>query len=82
MTDICHREGIERNQVTLHSDNGSPMKGATMLATLPQRGVIPAFSRPSVSKATAPAPAMRLLLSTPFVIKYISLTCVHFDPPQ
>ena len=30
MTDICQREGIKPNQVTLHSDNGSPMKGATM----------------------------------------------------
>jgi transposase InsO family protein len=49
MTDICQREGIVRNQVTLHSDNGSPMKGATMLATLQQLGVIPSFSRPSVS---------------------------------
>lgn len=49
MTDICGREGITHNQVTLHSDNGSPMKGATMLATLQQLGVIPSFSRPSVS---------------------------------
>jgi transposase InsO family protein len=49
MTDICQREGIQPNQVTLHSDNGSPMKGATMLATLQALGVIPSFSRPSVS---------------------------------
>lgn len=49
MTDICAREGVERYQVTLHSDNGSPMKGATLLATLQQLGVIPSFSRPSVS---------------------------------
>ena len=49
MTDICQREGIKPNQVILHSDNGSPMKGATMLATLQQLGVIPSFSRPSVS---------------------------------
>jgi len=49
MTDICQREGVVRNQVILHSDNGSPMKGATMLATLQQLGVIPSFSRPSVS---------------------------------
>jgi len=49
MTDICAREGVQRHQVTLHSDNGSPMKGATMLATLQQLGVIPSFSRPSVS---------------------------------
>ena len=49
MIDICHREGVERHQVTLHSDNGSPMKGATMLATLQALGVVPSFSRPSVS---------------------------------
>ncbi len=52
MTDICQREGIKPNQVTLHSDNGRPMKGATMLATLQQLGVIPSFSRPSVSNDT------------------------------
>ncbi|MER2490460.1 DDE-type integrase/transposase/recombinase, partial [Catenovulum sediminis] len=49
MTDICQREQIKRDQVTLHSDNGSPMKGATMLATLQELGIMPSFSRPSVS---------------------------------
>lgn len=49
MTDICQREGVKRNCVTLHSDNGSPMTGATLLATLHTLGVIPSFSRPSVS---------------------------------
>jgi len=49
MTDICKREGIKGNQVPLHSDNGSPMKGATMLATLQELGVVPSFNRPSVS---------------------------------
>lgn len=34
LKDICRREAIAPHQVTLHSDNGSPMKGATMLATL------------------------------------------------
>jgi len=47
--DICRREGIAEGQVILHSDNGSPMKGATMLATLQQLGVMPSLSRPSVS---------------------------------
>ncbi len=45
----CLREGIAGNELLLHSDNGSPMKGATMLATLQQLGVMPSFSRPSVS---------------------------------
>jgi len=49
MTDICKQEGIKRGQVTLHSDNGSPMKGATMLATLQELGIMPSLSRPSVS---------------------------------
>lgn len=49
MTDICRREDVKPKQVTLHSDNGSPMKGATMLATLQELGIMPSFSRPSVS---------------------------------
>lgn len=47
--DIVQREGIPRQQVTLHSDNGGPMKGATMLATLQALGILPSFSRPAVS---------------------------------
>jgi transposase InsO family protein len=42
-------EGINGRDIVLHSDNGSPMKGATMLATLQNLGVVPSFSRPSVS---------------------------------
>jgi transposase InsO family protein len=49
MRDICTREKVSPNQVVLHSDNGSPMKGATMLATLQTLGVMPSFSRPAVS---------------------------------
>jgi transposase InsO family protein len=49
MRDICQRENIAPHQVVLHSDNGSPMKGATMLATLQALGVMPSFSRPAVS---------------------------------
>jgi putative transposase len=45
----CLDEGVEENQLVLHSDNGKPMKGATMLAMLEKLGVIPSFSRPSVS---------------------------------
>ncbi|WXG51811.1 MAG: IS3 family transposase [Candidatus Sedimenticola sp. (ex Thyasira tokunagai)] len=45
----CLTEGIHERGLVLHSDNGSPMKGATMLATLQKLGVVPSFSRPSVS---------------------------------
>lgn len=41
--------GRELNGWVLHSDNGGPMKGATMLATLQRLGVVPSFSRPRVS---------------------------------
>ena len=43
------REGVRADALVLHSDNGAPMKGATMLATLQRLGVVPSFSRPSVS---------------------------------
>lgn len=43
------REGVAGQLLRLHSDNGAPMKGATMLATLQRLGVVPSFSRPSVS---------------------------------
>lgn len=47
------REGVAGNSLVLHSDNGSPMKGATMLGALQKLGVIPSFSRPSVSNDNA-----------------------------
>lgn len=49
LTKICYDEGVEKNSIVLHSDNGSPMKGATMLVTMQRLGVMPSFSRPSVS---------------------------------
>jgi len=43
-------EGLPINhKLVLHSDNGSPMKGASMLATMQKLGIMPSFSRPSVS---------------------------------
>lgn len=45
----CLAEGIHCEGLVLHSDNGGPMKGGTMLATLQRLGVVPSFSRPSVS---------------------------------
>lgn len=44
------KEGINQDSVlVLHSDNGTPMKGSTMLATMQHLGIVPSFSRPSVS---------------------------------
>ena len=46
---ICLNEGVNKDQLCVHSDNGGPMKGATMLVTMQWLGVVPSFSRPSVS---------------------------------
>ena len=35
---ICQEQGIAKGQLTLHSDNGGPMTGATMVATLERLG--------------------------------------------
>ena len=42
-------QGIAGRPLVLHSDNGSPMKAATFLATLEKLGVQSSFSRPRVS---------------------------------
>lgn len=49
----CHLENILPGQVHLHSDNGGPMKGLSMLAMLEKLGVTKSFSRPRVSDDNA-----------------------------
>ena len=49
----CVDEGVEPGSLALHSDNGGPMKGSTMLATLQRLGIAASFSRPSVSDDNA-----------------------------
>lgn len=49
LQDICARYGIAPGQLSVHSDNGSPMTGESMLATMQRLGVAPSRSRPSVS---------------------------------
>ena len=46
---LCKENQILPEQLKLHADNGGPMKGATMLATLQKLGVAASFSRPRVS---------------------------------
>ncbi len=46
---ICKSEKIDSKSLIVHSDNGSPMKGATMQITMQRLGILPSFSRPSVS---------------------------------
>ncbi len=50
---IYKKHRVKKGQIILHSDNGGPMKGATMLSTLQKLGVMPSFNRPSVSSDNA-----------------------------
>lgn len=45
----CSREGVQSDSVTLHQDNGSPMRCGNFLALLQNLGVAASFSRPGVS---------------------------------
>lgn len=50
----CIKQGrLSTQPLVLHSDNGSPMKGATMLETLYALGITPSNSRPRVSNDNA-----------------------------
>lgn len=54
----CLRERTAGKPLVLHSDNGSAMKGANLLATLAELGVAPSYSRPRVSNDNAYAEAL------------------------
>jgi transposase InsO family protein len=45
----CDQLGVATTDRVLHSDNGKPMKGSTMLSTMQLLGIVPSFSRPHVS---------------------------------
>jgi putative transposase len=49
LEEAMRREGLTYVDLVLHADNGSPMKGATLKATMERLGVIPSYSRPRVS---------------------------------
>ena len=49
MRNIGQREPIAPNQGVLHSDQGGPMKGATLVASLQTLWVIASLIRPAVS---------------------------------
>lgn len=63
---VCTDAGIDPKGLVLHSDNGKPMRGATMIATLQWLGVVPSFSRPHVSNDNPYSEALfRTLKHTP-----------------
>jgi transposase InsO family protein len=58
IVEASFRHDVDSEKLILHSDNGGPMKGATMLATLQWLEIIPSFSRPSVSNDNAYSEAL------------------------
>jgi putative transposase len=56
---ICLKQKrLTTQPLVLHSDNGTPMKGATMLETLYKLGITPSNSRPRVSNDNAYAESL------------------------
>lgn len=49
LAELCADLEVPPQDVHLHSDNGGPMKGNTMLAMIQSLGIMPSFSRPGVS---------------------------------
>ena len=63
---ICAEAGIDPRGLVLHSDNGKPMRGNTMIATLQWLGIVPSFSRPHVCNDNPYSEALfRTLKHTP-----------------
>ena len=63
---ICAESGVDPKGLVLHSDNGKPMRGSTMIATLQWLGIVPSFSRPHVCNDNPYSEALfRTLKHTP-----------------
>jgi putative transposase len=63
---ICAESGVDPNGLVLHADNGKPMRGNTMIATLQWLGIVPSFSRPHVCNDNPYSEALfRTLKHTP-----------------
>jgi transposase InsO family protein len=66
ITQTCSKGNLNPRGLVLHSDNGTPMRGSTMISTLQWLGVIPSFSRPHVSDDNPYSEALfRTLKHTP-----------------
>lgn len=62
----CRDANIDPRGLVLHSDNGTPMRGSSMISTLQWLGVVPSFSRPHVSDDNPYSEALfRTLKHTP-----------------
>ena len=63
---ICAESDVDPKGLVLHSDNGKPMRGSTMVTTLQWLGIVPSFSRPHVCNDNPYSEALfRTLKHTP-----------------
>jgi putative transposase len=53
LVELCETHQLDTAKLVLHADNGAPMKGSTLLATLHALNITSSFSRPSVSDDNA-----------------------------
>lgn len=58
LSKLCTENNLETEKLVVHSDNGAPMKGSTMLVTMQSLGITASFSRPNVSDDNAFAEAL------------------------
>lgn len=66
MNQTCSEGNLDPRGLVLHSDNGTAMRGSTMISTLQWLGVVPSFSRPHVSDDNPYSEALfRTLKHTP-----------------
>jgi transposase InsO family protein len=73
MKGIVQENGVDGTKLTIHSDNGTAMKGQTMRETMRWLGITPSFSRPYVSDDNAYSEALFKTL------KYRPATPARFD---
>jgi len=73
---VCAESKINPRGLILHSDNGTPMRGNSMLSTLQWLGIVPSFSRPHVSDDNPYSEALfRTLKYTPAYPRTPFLDC-------
>jgi transposase InsO family protein len=49
ITETCAKQGVQREQLTIHADNGSPMIAKSVAVLMADLGVVKSHSRPHVS---------------------------------
>jgi putative transposase len=80
ITQTCRDGGVDPRGLVLHSDNGTPMRGSTMVSTLQWLGIVPSFSRPHVSDDNPYSEALfRTLKHTPAYprLPFADLACAQ-----